>query len=67
MSSRPILRQTPKLTCAKYVDEAWPTSRTSASSKGASRDRLTFTTNMKEALSQADLVQENGPERRISR
>src|SRR6266545_5304614 len=32
-------------------------------SPGASRDRLSFTTNMKEALSRADLVQENGPER----
>src|SRR5205807_8088098 len=32
-------------------------------SKGASRDRLTFTADMKEALSKADFVQENGPER----
>src|SRR6202035_4426206 len=31
--------------------------------KNASRDRLTFTTDMKAALSEADLVQENGPER----
>jgi 3-hydroxyacyl-CoA dehydrogenase len=30
---------------------------------GASRDRLAFTTEMKQALSKADLVQENGPER----
>src|SRR6202007_1021150 len=30
---------------------------------GASRNRLSFTTNMKDALSKADLVQENGPER----
>src|SRR6202040_2892013 len=29
----------------------------------ASRDRLSFTANMKEALSEADLVQENAPER----
>jgi len=27
---------------------------------GASRDRLSFTTNIREALSAADLVQENG-------
>src|SRR5258705_680886 len=47
----------------KYVDEAWPDLTNIGLSKGASRDRLTFTTNMKEALSQADLVQENGPER----
>ena len=32
-------------------------------SNGASRDRLSFTANMKEALSNADLVQENAPER----
>src|SRR6266478_3097472 len=48
----------------KYVDEAWPDLTNIGLSKGASRDRLSFTTNMKAALSQADLVQENGPERR---
>src|SRR5436189_534088 len=47
----------------KYVDEAWPDLTNIGLSKGASRDRLSFTTNMKDALSQADLVQENGPER----
>src|SRR6266853_939034 len=47
----------------KYVDEAWPQLTAIGLSKGASRDRLTFTTDMKEALSKADLVQENGPER----
>jgi len=47
----------------KYVDEAWPDLTNIGLSSGASRDRLSFTTNMKEALSQADLVQENGPER----
>src|SRR5258705_12847196 len=47
----------------KYVDEAWPDLTNIGLSKGASRDRLSFTTDMKEALSQADLVQENGPER----
>src|ERR1700730_10424267 len=30
---------------------------------GASRDRLTFTVNMPEAVSKADFVQENAPER----
>src|SRR5271154_7585507 len=44
----------------KYVDEAWPDLTDIGLSKGASRDRLSFTTNMREALSQADLVQENG-------
>ena len=29
----------------------------------ARRDRLTFTSNMKEALSEADFIQENAPER----
>jgi len=47
----------------KYVDEAWKDLTNIGLSKGASRDRLSFTANMKEALSQADFVQENGPER----
>jgi 3-hydroxyacyl-CoA dehydrogenase len=47
----------------KYVDEAWEQLNIIGLSAGAARDRLTFTTNMKEALSKADLVQENGPER----
>ncbi len=47
----------------QYVDEAWPALTSMGLSPGASRDRLSFTTNMKEALSRADLVQENGPER----
>src|SRR5215471_14959299 len=47
----------------KYVDEAWPSLTEIGLTPGASRDRLSFTTNMKEALSQADFVQENGPER----
>ena len=47
----------------KYVDEAWEQLKDVGLSPGASRDRLNFTANMKEALSKADLVQENGPER----
>jgi 3-hydroxyacyl-CoA dehydrogenase len=47
----------------KYVDEAWEMLTTIGLSPGASRDRLTFTKDMKQALAQADLVQENGPER----
>ena len=47
----------------KYVDEAWPALTDVGLSPGASRDRLSFTTNMKDALAQADFVQENGPER----
>src|SRR5947207_15668887 len=47
----------------KYVDEAWPQLIAIGVTPGASKDRLSFTTSMKEALSKADLVQENGPER----
>src|SRR3954470_12322416 len=47
----------------KYVDEAWPGLAQIGLSPGASRDRLSFTTDMKKALAQADFVQENGPER----
>jgi carnitine 3-dehydrogenase len=47
----------------KYVDEAWEQLEVIGLSAGAARDRLTFTTNMKEALSSVDFVQENGPER----
>src|SRR5690349_6881844 len=47
----------------QYIDEAWPMLTDIGLSPEASRNRLSFTTNMKEALSQADFVQENGPER----
>jgi 3-hydroxyacyl-CoA dehydrogenase len=47
----------------KYVDEAWPLLTSVGLQPGASRDRLAFTTDMKKALADADLVQENGPER----
>ncbi|MGC2076324.1 MAG: 3-hydroxyacyl-CoA dehydrogenase NAD-binding domain-containing protein [Xanthobacteraceae bacterium] len=47
----------------EYIDEAWKDLTSIGLSKGASRDRLSFTANMKEALSEADLVQENAPER----
>src|ERR1700719_2178280 len=47
----------------EYIDEAWKDLTSIGLGKGASRDRLSFTTNMKEALSEADLVQENAPER----
>ena len=47
----------------KLIDEAWKDLTSIGLAKGASRDRLRFTTNMKEALSAADFVQENGPER----
>ena len=47
----------------KYVEEAWGQLETIGLSQGAARDRLTFTPDMKAALAQADLVQENAPER----
>src|SRR5712671_2417696 len=47
----------------KYVDEAWGHLEAIGLSPGASRDRLSFTKEMKPALAKADFVQENGPER----
>src|SRR6516162_3266626 len=47
----------------KYVDNAWPALARADLSDGASRERLTFTTSMSRALAEADLVQENAPER----
>ncbi len=46
----------------KNVDATWKELTVIGLSPGAARDRLTFTTNMGEALSKADFVQENGPE-----
>ncbi|HEY5743286.1 MAG TPA: 3-hydroxyacyl-CoA dehydrogenase NAD-binding domain-containing protein [Terrimicrobiaceae bacterium] len=47
----------------KYINNAWKDLTTIGLSTGASRERLTFTTDLQEALSKADFVQENGPER----
>jgi 3-hydroxyacyl-CoA dehydrogenase len=47
----------------KYVDEAWELLTVIGLTRGASRDRLSFTSNMKDALANSDFVQENGPER----
>ena len=47
----------------KYVDEAWGQLEAIGLSPGATRGRLSFTPDMKAALAQADLVQENAPER----
>src|SRR6202790_4510886 len=47
----------------KYVDDAWKVLTSIGLSPGASRDRLGFTPDMNAALSNADFVQENGPER----
>lgn len=48
----------------KYIDNAWKDLEVIGLSSGASRDRLKFTLDMKKALADADLVQENGPERK---
>src|SRR6202035_3240628 len=47
----------------KWVDEAWELLTVIGFASGASRDRLTFTADMKQALSKADFVQESVPER----
>jgi 3-hydroxyacyl-CoA dehydrogenase len=47
----------------KGVDEAWELLTVVGLASGASRDRLSFTADMKEAVSKADFVQESVPER----
>src|SRR5271156_6068663 len=47
----------------KFVDAAWPALSAKGLSKNASRSRLSFSTDMRKAVSDADFVQENGPER----
>jgi 3-hydroxyacyl-CoA dehydrogenase len=47
----------------RFIDDAWKDLQVIGLSPNASREHLQFTTDMKKALSNADLVQENGPER----
>jgi len=47
----------------EYIDTAWPALEQLGLSSGASRERLSFTTKLSNALEGVDLVQENGPER----
>jgi carnitine 3-dehydrogenase len=47
----------------KCVADAWESLSAVGLASGANRDRLTFTTDLGEAVSQADFVQENVPER----
>jgi 3-hydroxyacyl-CoA dehydrogenase len=47
----------------KYIDSAWPALEQLGLSSGASKERLSFTTKLSDALEGVDLVQENGPER----
>ena len=53
-----------ELNLRKYIDAAWPSLIALGLTKGASRERLSFTSDLKEALRNADFVQENGPERK---
>jgi carnitine 3-dehydrogenase len=50
-------------TLRRYVDDAWSVLTRAGLSPGASRDLLSFTPNLTSALSEADFVQENAPER----
>jgi 3-hydroxyacyl-CoA dehydrogenase len=47
----------------QYVDAAWPALVRLGQAPGADRSRLTFTSSLEDAVSDADLIQENGPER----
>src|ERR1700724_4455684 len=47
----------------RYIDAAWKDLTVIGLSPNASRDNLEFTPDMKKPLSEADFVQENGPER----
>jgi 3-hydroxyacyl-CoA dehydrogenase len=47
----------------EFIDAAWKDLVVIGLSPNASREHLQFTTDMKKALADADLVQENGPER----
>src|SRR5262249_55446139 len=47
----------------KDIDSAWDDLVAIGLSPGASRDRLTFNPDLRQAVSEADFVQENGPER----
>ncbi len=46
-----------------YVDGAWDTAARLGLAADASRDRLTFTTDLAAAVGESDFVQENAPER----
>src|SRR5260370_17258917 len=48
----------------RYIDAAWEDLTVLGISPNGSRDHLRFTPDMKEAVADADLVQENGPERK---
>src|SRR2546429_9959636 len=47
----------------KFVEAAWPALKRLGLSPGASQSNLSFTPALAQAVADADLVQENGPER----
>lgn len=47
----------------EMIDDAWPTLERLGLGKGASPDRLTFASEISDAVTHADFVQENTPER----
>jgi 3-hydroxyacyl-CoA dehydrogenase len=47
----------------EFVASAWPALKRLGLSPGASQSNLKFTTDLAQAVAEADLVQENGPER----
>ena len=47
----------------QFVDNAWPALEQLGLAPGASRSNLTFTTDLATCVADAELVQENGPER----
>src|SRR3981189_2097102 len=47
----------------QFVEAAWPSLKRLGRAPGASRANLKFTTDLPAALRNADIVQENGPER----
>jgi len=47
----------------KFVENAWPALERLGLSRGASQSNLAFTADVAHAIADADLVQENGPER----
>lgn len=49
----------------KWVDQAWELFESVGLASGASRNRLTFSADLKEAVSNADFVQESVPERLV--
>ena len=47
----------------RYVEAVWPELTQLGPAPGASTTRLQFSSDLKSAIADADLVQENGPER----